>query len=79
MRNRALMLATTAAIFGCGILAGNAQTPSAQMGAPQSPTLTTPGGSTTQQNEQVIRDVQPLEEEDDQDSSYGYRGMMGPG
>jgi hypothetical protein len=80
MRKRALMLVITAATLACGTLATSAQTSGAQSDTQQSPNIqATPGGSTVQQHDQMIRDVQPLEEEDDQDDLFGDYGTMGSG
>ena len=63
MQKCALMLATTAAILGCGTLAASAQSSSPQTGTQQSPTIqATPGGSAIRQNDQVVRDVNPLKD-----------------
>jgi hypothetical protein len=83
MRKHVLVFTTTAVILACGVIAATAQSPGAQApGTQQSPTIQpTPGGSATQSKDQVIRDVSPLQDEDDQDdfSRMMGPGMMGPG
>jgi hypothetical protein len=81
-----LVLTTTAAILACGAIAASAQAPGAQIPGTQSPTIQPlPGGSTEQQQDQVIRNVEPLQDEEnsDQDGFFRYRrgliGMMGGG
>jgi hypothetical protein len=62
MRKRVLMLATT--ILVCGAIAAIAQTSGAQSDTQQSPAIqATPAGSTTQQQDQVVRDVEPSSED----------------
>jgi EF hand len=79
MRDRILLLMTTAAIFACGAIGTSAQAPVApatdhEMGYGMPMTRPIPGGSTMQQK---LQDHAQSGEEEESDEDGGMMGMMG--